>query len=112
MEGTLDLDPSLQDPEAARRKFRSRSVVKSNDGVVDTTALRERATERQLQLEAMGLAAEAEGARAAREASIRRGSDAANGLAAAAAADVDANGLAVGGAAQGRRARRVAGRGV
>ena len=60
----VELDPSIADPEASRRKFRSRSVVKSDEGVVDTAALRDRAVERQMQLEAAGLAAEQAAAKA------------------------------------------------
>ena len=82
------LDASLQDPEVARRKFRSRSILKTDDGVVDTTSFRERASERQLQLEAMGLAAEAEGARATRRAAQPAAGGAAAALAAAAPASV------------------------
>ena len=63
-DGAVPLDPSLHDPETARRKFRSRSVLKSERGVVDTAAARERASERQLQLEAAGLAAEVAAAKA------------------------------------------------
>ena len=72
----------------ARRKFRSRSILKTDDGVVDTTSFRERASERQLQLEAMGLAAEAEGARATRRAAQPAAGGAAAALAAAAPASV------------------------
>ena len=63
-DGAEELDPSISDPEASRRKFRSRSVVKSDEGVVDTAALRDRAVERQMQLEAAGLAAEQAAAKA------------------------------------------------
>ena len=62
--GEVEIDPSISDPEASRRKFRSRSVVKSDEGVVDTAALRDRAVERQMQLEAAGLAAEQAAAKA------------------------------------------------
>jgi hypothetical protein len=52
----------MANAEAARRRYRSRSVLKDGDGVVDTAAARDRSELRQQELEAAGLAAEAEAA--------------------------------------------------